>query len=389
MLPGSRRDPQPSPHDHAEIDLRRDRLLAALTLIAGIGLIIAMPFALKAGAEFFLPLTAAIVIAIALVPLLEWMERRGVPSGLAALFALLFFLFVINGALAIIVVPASGWFIEIPDRIPQIQSNLAPLIDFYANLQQFVDRSVRELAIGTGAQAQAIATETPTSLLDYLTSSAPAAAVQVFFAVLVIYFFLAGWTRLRQATITRRGSFGGAMETARVLRRVVDTTASYIATITMINFTLGATVAALLWVMGMPSPLMWGGIVALCNYIPYLGPIVAAVLLALGGLMTYDDVGLALLPSLAFTGLHLFEANVVTPLILGRRLTVSPLLILVSLSFWGWIWGAPGALLAVPILLIVQSVLVSTGTPDFAGFLFEHGTLGTVDEDDHHEHHAG
>lgn len=378
------RDARPSRADplrQIEIDdFRRDRLLAALALILGAAFCLGLPFALQAGAEFFLPLTAAIVIAIALVPLLEWLERRGVPSSLASFLSLAAFLMIVNAALAIIVVPATGWFARLPESIPRIQSNVAPLIDFYASLQKFVDRTLTSVASGTEATAQAMAATAPTSVVDYFISAAPAAAIQVFFAVLVIFFFLAGWTRLRKRTIRRRGSFDGAMQTARMIQNVVDATADYLATITMINAILGLVVSLLLWALGMPSPFMWGGIVAICNFVPYLGPIVAAVLLGLGGLMTYDAVGFALLPALIFIGVHLVEANLITPLVLGRRLTVNPLLILVSLSFWGWVWGTPGALLAVPLLLIVQTVLHSTGTPDLAGFLFEHGTLTTTDE---------
>lgn len=380
---GSRdtRPPRVNPLHQIEIDdFRRDRLLAALALIFGASFCLGLPFALQAGAEFFLPLTAAIVIAIALVPLLEWLERRGLPSALAAFLALATFLAIINAALAIIVVPATGWFARLPDSIPRIQSNLAPLIDFYSTLQRFVDRTLTSVASGTEATAQAVAATAPTSVVDYFISSAPSAAIQLFFAVLVIFFFLSSWTRLRKGTIRRRGSFDGAMQTARVIQNVVDATADYLATITMINAILGLTVSLLLWALGMPSPFMWGGIVSICNFVPYLGPIVAAVLLGLGGLMTFDAVGLALLPATIFIGVHLVEANLVTPLVLGKRLTINPLLILVSLSFWGWVWGTPGALLAVPLLLILQTVLASTGTPDLAGFLFEHGTLTTTDD---------
>lgn len=375
------RSPRPNPLHQIEVDdFRRDRLLAALALIFGAAFCLGLPFALQAGAEFFLPLTAAIVIAIALVPLLEWLERRGMPSALAAFLALATFLAIINAALAIIVVPATGWFARLPDSIPRIQSNLAPLIDFYSTLQRFVDRTLMSVASGTEATAQAVAATAPTSVVDYFITSAPAAAIQLFFAVLVIFFFLSGWTRLRKGTIRRRGSFDGAMQTARVIQNVVDATADYLATITMINAILGLTVSLLLWALGMPSPFMWGGIVSICNFVPYLGPIVAAVLLGLGGLMTFDAVGLALLPATIFIGVHLVEANLITPLVLGKRLTINPLLILVSLSFWGWVWGTPGALLAVPLLLILQTVLASTGTPDLAGFLFEHGTLTTPDD---------
>ena len=120
---------------------------------------------------------------------------------------------------------------------------------------------------------------------------------------------------------------------------------------------------------------MWGGIVALLNYVPYFGPIVAALLLAIGGLMTFNDFWVAMIPAAIMIGCHLLEANVVTPLVVGHRLTINPVLILISLSFWSWVWGTPGALLAVPLLIIIQTVIGAAGKPDIAGFLFEHGTL--------------
>lgn len=356
------------------IEHQRVRLLAGLTLMAGVALLLGLPFALRAGAEFFLPVTAAMVIAIALVPLLEWLERRRVPSGIAAFLCLFVFLLIANAALASIVVPATEWFQALPQRIPQIQANLAPLIDFYSNLQRFVDNTVQMLASGPVAAAQASAVQAPSSIMDYV-SSAPHAAIQVFFAILVVYFFLAGWTRLRERTITSRGSFGGALATARVIQNVVDSTSAYLGTITFINATLGLLVAIALWSIDMPSPLMWGGIVALLNYVPYIGPILAAILLGLGGLMTFSDVWLALTPAAIQIALHIVEANAVTPAILGKRLTINPLLILLSLSFWGWVWGTPGALLAVPLLIIIQTVVAAAGKPDIAGFLFEEGTL--------------
>jgi len=357
------------------MERRRDRLLGALALIGGAGFVLAFPFAMQAGAEFFLPLTAALVIAIALVPFLEWMERRGVPSKLAALVAVVFFLTICNVALVLIIVPATDWFRILPDRISQIQANLAPLIDFYSQLQRLVDETVQMLASGPVAAAQTAAVEAPRSLLELAATSAPSAIIQMLFALLVIYFFLASWTNLRNQTISSRESFDGALTIARVIQNVVDATSAYVTTIAIINISLGIAVAITLYLIDMPSPLMWGGIVALLNFIPYFGPILAAVLLALGGLMIFNDVWLALLPALIQVSFHVVEANVITPLVLGRRLTMNPLLILVSLSFWGWVWGTPGALLAVPLLIILQTVIAAAGRPDIAGFLFEHGTL--------------
>ena len=367
------------------LEFKRVRLLASLTLIGGIGLLLALPFALRAGAEFFLPVTAALVIAIALVPMLEWFERRGVPSKFAAVLCVVIFLMIAVFAIASIVLPAIDWVALIPQRIERVTKALAPLLDLYSSLQKFIDRTVANIAVNPGDSGRTVRVETPNSMLDLITASAPHAAIQLFFALLVIYFFLAGWTGMRKRTIVSRGSFEGALTTARVIQQVVAATSTYIGTITVINVGLGALTALILWGLGMDSPIMWGGIVAVLNYIPYLGPIAAALLLALGGLMTFVDPWAALLPPAIFVGLHLIEANILTPLIVGRKLTINPLLILVSLSFWAWVWGTTGALLAVPLLIILKTVFSAAGTPDIAGFLFEEGTLTHVGEEEEKE----
>ncbi|HVL79217.1 MAG TPA: AI-2E family transporter [Sphingomicrobium sp.] len=356
------------------ISVKRDRLLASLTLIGGIGLIIALPFALRAGAEFFLPVTAALVIAITLVPLLEWLERRGAPSWLAALLSVLIFLTIAVFAIASIVLPAIDWVALFPERIGRARQALEPVLDLYNEFERFIDRSLSQIAIGED-QGSTVRIETPNSLWGLLTTSAPHLLIQLFFALLVIFFFLSGWTRMRKQTIVSRGSFEGALTTARVIQQVVDATSTYIGTITIINVSLGALTALALWQLGMDSPIMWGGIVAVLNYIPYLGPIASALLLFVGGLMTFPDAWSALLPPAIFTALHLVEANVVTPMVVGKRLTINPLAILISLAFWTWVWGTTGALLAVPLLIIIKTVFAAAGTPDIAGFLFEQGTL--------------
>lgn len=366
--------------EHA-FEIKRIRLLASLTLIGGVGLIIALPFALRAGAEFFLPVTAALVVAVALVPMLEWFERRGLPSKLAALLCVVIFLGIVLFALAAIVIPAIDWVALVPQRINRVTDALAPILDLYSNLERFIDRVVNNIVHDIDNN-RVVRVETPNSLMGLITSSAPRAFIQLFFALLVIYFFLAGWTGMRKRTITSRGSFEGALTTARVIQQVVDSTSTYIGTITLINMTLGALTALAVWVLGMDSPLMWGGIVAVLNFIPYLGPIASALLLGVGGLMTFADPWAAVLPPAIFVGMHLVEANAVTPFIVGKRLTINPLLILVSLSFWAWVWGTTGALLAVPLLIIIKMIFSAAGTPDIAGFLFEDGTLTHVGEEE-------
>jgi len=371
--------PKPAGAEHRGVLSRavweRNRLVASIALFAGIGLLLALPFVLRAGAVFFLPVTVALVIAICLVPFLEWLERRRIPSPVAALIALTAFLFVVNTALVLIVVPAVEWIALLPERISQIKTTLEPVIRLYTEAQGFIDGLLRLVTETRGVQTQVGDVLRPGSLLDMLTSAAPGAVINVIFGLLVIFFFLSGWTRMRRRTIQGRGSFTGALTIARVIQNVVDATSRYVLTITLINALLGFTVAIALSLIGMPTPFMWGGFVALLNFIPYFGPIVAAILLGMGGLMTFATVGWALLPAVIMTCLHLIEANVITPMVLGERLKLSPLLILVSLSFWTWVWGMTGALLAVPLLIIIQMVLAAAGKPDIAGFLFEAGTL--------------
>ena len=129
------------------ITAKRDRLLASLTLIAGIGLIVALPFALRAGAEFFMPVTAALVVAIALVPLLEWFERRGVPSRLVGRAVRIIFLFVALFALGSIVIPATDWVAQVPTKITKVRAALEPVLDLYKNLDRFIDARPSQIAL--------------------------------------------------------------------------------------------------------------------------------------------------------------------------------------------------------------------------------------------------
>jgi predicted PurR-regulated permease PerM len=363
------------------VDAKRVRLLASLTLIAGVALLLGLPFALRAGAEFFLPVTAALVIAIALVPMLEWFERRGVPSKLASALCVVIFLAIATFAVLSIVLPAINWVALVPERIDRVTASLQPVLDLYANLERFVDNIASRIA-SSAETGREVRIATPNSMMGIIAASAPHAAIQLFFALLVIYFFLAGWTAMRRRTIKSRGSFEGAMTTARVIQQVVEATSTYIGTITVINVCLGALTALILWGLGMDSALMWGGIVAVLNYIPYLGPIVTAVLLFVGALMTFPDIWAAMLPPLIFLALHTIEANAITPMIVGQKIEVNPLLILLSLSFWAWVWGTTGALLAVPLLIIIKTVFAAAGTPDIAGFLFEDGSLTHVGDED-------
>lgn len=354
---------------------RRDRLLSALVILFGVALFLAAPFALRAGAVFFMPVTVALVVALMLVPLLEWLERRRVPAGLAALLALVGFLVIANATVVMIVLPAAEWVQLLPKHAAQVRANLSPIINAFNDLEKLGDQVAGAVGQQAASANDKVASQQPTSIVALIATSAPAVLVQAFVAILLVYFFLASWTAMRARAILDRETLTGSLRVARLLRDMVSGTAQYLLTITVINAALGAVVALLVWLLGMPTPLMWGGLAALFNFVPYAGPIVVFGLLALGGLIVFTEPLAALLPALAFLACHLVEANVVTPKVVGRRLTMSPVAILLALSFWGWVWGTVGALVSVPLLILLRVMLDRVGRPDVLGFMFDGRTL--------------
>ena len=293
------------------IALRRDRLLSGLVLISAIGLLLAAPFALRAGADFFLPVTLAFIIAVILIPTLEWLEARGVPGGLASAIALVGFLLGAALALVAIVVPAIDFIAVLPERLAQARANLQPLLDTAQHLERF-SRMV-EQGLGLKAGMTGLAEAIPTNLFE-LFGGAPLFVAQLLFALVLVYFFLNAFSSVRK----RRLQHLGETRMARLARAVVGATAGYMATIAIVNVALGVSTALIAWAFGLPTPAMWGGLAAMLNFIPYVGPLVVALLLLLGGLTSFTSPLAALGPALAFVALHAVESNVVTPSLIGR-----------------------------------------------------------------------
>ena len=131
---------------------------------------------------------------------------------------------------------------------------------------------------------------------------------------------------------------------------------AYLLTITVMNAAVGAATGLAIWTSGLGDPLLWGGIAFLLNYVPIMGPVVGVFVFLLAGLVTIDSLGQALLPAALYLAIHLIEGETVTPMLLARRFTLNPVIVMISLLFWFWMWGVPGAILAVPMLAIVKIV---------------------------------
>jgi len=172
--------------------------------------------------------------------------------------------------------------------------------------------------------------------------------------IILLYFLLAAGDMFLRKLIKVLPSLADKKRAVDIARQIETEISAYLATITLINVILGVAVWGLMTLIGVPNPLLWGVLATVTNYIPYLGAMTMISVLAMVGFLTFPDLPHALMPPGAFVGLNILENYLLTPLILGRRLTFNPVVIFLGLTFWGWLWGITGAVLAVPIMVVFK-----------------------------------
>ncbi len=342
------------------------RLISALVVLMAIGLFLALPFVLSIGSVVFLPLVTAIILTIVLSPLADRLAQIGLPNFLASFLALAVLLGVIALALSAVLRPALTLFADVPamiDRIGMHFNELEGALAWFAQINQ----KVAEI-IGSSDDQQVVLAG-PT-MLEQLAFATPTVLLEVLLTFLMAFFMIEARVRMRRRLLLERQHFGASLKAARVMRDVQDRVASYIFTVGLINLAVGVVVTFGAWALGMAYPVMWGGLAALLNFLPYIGPLAMIALLTLFGLGTAETALVGLIPAAAYLGLHTVESNIVTPAILGARFTMNPVLILFALSYFSWIWGMTGALLSVPLLLTITALVEHLGRPNIIGFIF-------------------
>ena len=348
------------------------RLISALVVLLATGLFLALPFVLSIGSVVFLPLVTAIVLTIILSPLADRLALIGLPNALASFAALLALLAVLALALTAVLRPALALFEEAPAMVDRIGRHFSDIQGSFAWLSRINERIARIVGSEEGRE---VVLAGP-SMLEQLAFATPTVVLEVLLTLLMAFFMIEARVRMRRRLLLDRQHFGASLKAARVMRDVQDRVASYILTVGLINAGVGLIVAAGAWALGLDAPVMWGGLAALLNFIPYIGPLAMIGLLGLFGLGTADAPLVGLMPAVAYLALHAVEANIVTPAILGARFTMNPVMILIALSYFSWIWGAPGALLSVPILLSVTALIDHLGRPNVVGFVFGEPLFG-------------
>lgn len=342
------------------------RLISALVVLLATGLFLALPFVLSIGSVVFLPLVTAIMLTIVLSPVADRLALFGLPNALASFAALLLFFAVVATALTAVLRPAVTLFEAAPAMVERVGEHFRHLqgnLDWVARLNDRIARIIGQ------AEGEQVVLASP-SMLEEVAFATPSVLLEVLLTLLMAFFMIEARVRLRRRLLLDRQHFGASLKAARVMRDVQDRVAAYILTVALINLGVGMVVALGAWILGLGAPVMWGGLATLLNFVPYLGPLAMTALLSLFGLGTAEAPLVGLIPAAAYLGLHAVEANVVTPAILGARFTMNPVMILLALSYFTWIWGVFGALLSVPILLAVTALFDHLGRPNIIGFIF-------------------
>ncbi len=333
--------------------LEKSARWALVTLAA-----IAVFTALRLSGDVFAPLALGLVLGIVLSPISTGLERLGAPKALCALAVLIFALVVLAGILLFIGPVISRLLVQ----APQIWREILDSIRTFQGVIQGISDASEEVArvIGTeNTNETAEATRVP-SLTDALIA-APAFAAQLLVFVGTLFFFVLSREEIYD-WITNR--LTGAQDIMEMRLEEADRLVSrYFLTISVINIFFGGAVATAMWLIGMPSPLLWGVIATLMNFILYLGPAVMVFMLFVAGIVVFDGPT-TLLPSLAFLALNITEGQFVTPMLVGRHMSVNPLLVFLSLVFWLWLWGPVGGFIAIPILIWVLAITGQLGHPE-------------------------
>ena len=309
----------------------------------GIFLILLGAF-LYIGRAILLPIMAASVVALTLAPLVKAAKQRGISPWLTSLVIVALGLSALGLAATMLAGPVSEWVGRAPEIGATIKEKLAVLDRPLASLHEL------QTALSGG---EGVNVNTPTSslVLPVVAFVTPAAGeLLLFFGTLL--FFLIGQIELRTSLVALFGNRDAKLRFMKIMRDIERNLAGYLTVVTIINAALGTIVAVGTWLVGYPNPVIFGVLAALLNYVPYVGPGVMVIALFGVGLVSFPSIPHAAIAPLGFIALTALEGHLITPTIVGRRLTLNPLVVLLALAFWTWMWGPFGAFLAVPLSII-------------------------------------
>jgi predicted PurR-regulated permease PerM len=331
----------------------RPRASTALLVLATL----AVGYTLWAAQDLLLPVLLAMFFALVGNPIIRLLQRILVPRFIGALLVLVLG---ITGTVLLaqqLVAPAGEWVRQVPAQMRDLAPKLRDLVKPMQEANKAAENIARAAGGETARQVQVVKTEVndPYRVL----TSTPRVAASVLAVVLLTFFFMVYGQSLQRNAIALLPGRHEKRITVEILQSIEHEISRYVLTISIINIAFGLVFAAALYGLDVPldEALLWGTMAGLLNFAPYVGPLIGILVMLVMGFVAFDDPLHSLLPAGIYLTLHTLEGQLITPIVLGKRMALSPLILILGLMVFGWLWGIIGLLLAVPLLVCVKIVL--------------------------------
>lgn len=308
-------------------------------------------------ASLTMPIALAFLLSLVLSPIVRFLVKLRIHQSLAALLVTLAVVGGIVAGIYVLAKPAGDWIERAPSELRRLEYKLAWVKQPMKEVKEARDQVQEMTNVGEDSGAGQGGEGRPSfSLVDIAINRTPSLMYGAAVALVLLFFLLAsGDSFLNKMVQVTPGlkEKKRVVETAREIQRHISV---YLGTIAAINLVVGAVTALAMYLLGMPNPLLWGAMLAMLNFVPYLGVLISMVVVGFVGLLTFDTFTQALLPPAVIFGINVVEGQFITPIVAGRRLAMSPVAIFLSIVVLGWIWGILGVLMAVPLLASVKLV---------------------------------
>ncbi|MBN9045295.1 MAG: AI-2E family transporter [Rhizobiales bacterium] len=340
----------PDETDADEIFIPSDPVVVLLSVLV----VLAILCTAYVAAEIVLPIVLAFVLKLLFQPGMRFLERFKIPKGLAALILILLVFGAIVAIGAAVSGPAAEWASKLPAGVQKLQERLKFLNEPIDTLKTFFHQL--DGYVGQGSEPSRGGSGIVTGIATGILSGGTHFASSFFETILILFFLLVSGSTFLKRIVEILPRFKDKRQVVEISLDVERNISAYLVTITLMNAAVGIATGLAMWVTGVGDPVLWGVVAFFLNYVPIMGPLLGVFVFLLAGLLVIDSLWLALLPAALYFLIHIVEGEIVTPMLLARRFTLNPVLVIMALIFWFWMWGVPGAILAVPMLAIVKIV---------------------------------
>lgn len=309
--------------------------------------------ALSMAADIIVPVVLAFIIKMVLYPIMRAFETIHVPRIMAALLVILMLL---GGAVAVgvaVATPAAEWTRDLPKELPRLKERLHDLRSPIEPIQKVLN-DAQNLAASTAGGTAVVAVQQQPNFPDRFMANAQYAVFGLLETLVILFFLLVSGDTFLRRLVEILPRFRDKKQAINISNQIESDISAYLLTITIMNAVVGSVTAAIMYFTGIGDPVLWGVVAFLMNYVPIVGPIVTAGLFVLIGMVSENDLMQAVMPAGLYLLTHVTESQFVTPMLLARHFTLNPVLVILGLVFFYWMWGIPGAILSMPILAMIK-----------------------------------